>query len=500
MKNSAVRLTFLGGVNEVGGNKILLEDFNYNVKILLDFGINIKDYNDQYDRNEAPNSIKELVKLGLLPEAEKLSINNLYTNFKANEDQDCNDLETNLDGIFITHPHKDHFFGLSFVNRNIPIYTGVFTKKIISAYYKCSKNSITNNYGGLNWKLFRTGDILNIRGLEIIPVHVDHSIPAAYGFIIKTSNGIVVYTGDFRMHGPLAAMTQDFLNEIKNTLKMPHQQENNKGEIQNPHESKIKLLICEGTHIHKGAIESENNVEQNLEQLFTKHPFDFLLVKFDRLDWDRFRTFSSIAKKFGWKFIITEKDAYFYYLLNKDEIYESMKNPNITADDHILILTKGTVKYRWQEKIRQAIYKEEKGHRLIRYNEIKELESGFFFYVTSLRKDIIERFNPHFKGAFISSSIDPYTEEYIDNNRTLSRYFRKIGIPSYRVHASGHAMPHHLINFIQSVNPDFLIPVHSDQPHFFKTFFKNSEINVIIPNKNDRFELQSSKVNGGGIS
>ncbi len=121
MKNSAVRLTFLGGVNEVGGNKILLEDFKYNVKILLDFGINIKDFNDQYERYEVPNSIKELVKLGLLPEAEKLSIDNLYTDFKANEDQECNDLETNLDGIFVSHPHKDHFFGLSFVNRNIPI-------------------------------------------------------------------------------------------------------------------------------------------------------------------------------------------------------------------------------------------------------------------------------------------------------------------------------------------------------------------------------------------
>ena len=37
MKNSAVRLTFLGGVNEVGGNRILIEDFNYDVKIFLDF-------------------------------------------------------------------------------------------------------------------------------------------------------------------------------------------------------------------------------------------------------------------------------------------------------------------------------------------------------------------------------------------------------------------------------------------------------------------------------
>ncbi|GAG87995.1 unnamed protein product, partial [marine sediment metagenome] len=33
MKLSDVRLTFLGGVNEVGGNKILLEDFNYDVKL-----------------------------------------------------------------------------------------------------------------------------------------------------------------------------------------------------------------------------------------------------------------------------------------------------------------------------------------------------------------------------------------------------------------------------------------------------------------------------------
>ncbi len=92
-----------------------------------------------------------------------------------------------------------------------------------------------------------------------------------------------------------------------------------------------------------------------------------------------------------------------------------------------------------------------------------------FFYITSLQKNIIEKINPNFKGAFISSSVDPYTEEYIDNNRTLTRYFRQHGIPSYRAHASGHAMPHHLINFINSVNPKYLIPVHTEHPHFFKS-------------------------------
>ena len=472
MKNSAVRLTFLGGVNEVGGNKILLEDFNYDVKIFLDFGINIKNFNENFEKYEEPSSVKDLIKLGLLPNTEHLSIENLYTNYEDSKSRDYIDLITNVDGILISHPHKDHFYGLSFINRNIPIYTGVFTKKIISAYYKCSKVSISNNYGGLEWNLFRTGDVLNIKGLKIIPVHVDHSIPAAYGFIIKTSKYNIVYTGDFRMHGPLSAMTRDFLREIISKSL-----------------DKIDILICEGTHIHRGAVESENNVEKNIELLFLENPFDFFLVKYDRLDWDRFRTFSLIAKKHGWKFIITEKDAYFYHLMNKDEIYESMKDPNIIDDDHILILSHGNARYRWQEKIRQALHKEKKGFRFINYNEIKELKSQFFLYITSVQKDIIEKINSNLKGAFISSSIDPYTEEYIDNNRTLTHYFRRHGIPSYRVHASGHAMPHHLINFINSVNPKYLIPVHTEYPHFFKTFFKNSEIEVLVPNKNDKIDL-----------
>ncbi|MCK4384447.1 MAG: hypothetical protein KAW66_14195, partial [Candidatus Lokiarchaeota archaeon] len=101
----------------------------------------------------------------------------------------------------------------------------------------------------------------------------------------------------------------------------------------------------------------------------------------------------------------------------------------------------------------------------------------------------IEKINPNLRGAFISSSIDPYTEEYIDNNRTLTRYFRKRGIPSYKVHASGHAMPHHLINFINSVNPKYLIPVHTEHTHFFKTLFNDSDIEVLVLEKNDRFDL-----------
>ncbi|KKN16991.1 hypothetical protein LCGC14_0970290, partial [marine sediment metagenome] len=319
MEKKTVRLTLLGGVNEVGGNTILLEDYSYNVKIFIDFGLRIKKYYNEYERGQSPSSVDEILRTNLLPDENQIPINNLYTKEFREAEQNKEtvqrnntrhvdkDYPSNLDGILISHPHKDHYFGLSFVNRTIPIYTGVVTKRIIRAFCKSAKDSISNNFNGLNWQTFRTGDIIDIKGMKIVPFHVDHSVPGAYGFIIYSSAGPVVYTGDFRRHGPLSNMTEEFLNEIKT-----HGTILTKGETDKQQKDLIsegtKVLICDGTKIHKGIVESEQRVEENLEKLFANNPFDFILVKYDRIDWDRFRTFSLMAKKYGWKYIITEMD------------------------------------------------------------------------------------------------------------------------------------------------------------------------------------------------
>ena len=60
---------------------------------------------------------------------------------------------------------------------------------------------------------FRTGDKFTIGSMEIEPIHVDHSVPGAYGFIIYTSSGPVVYTADLRLHGTNPKMTEDFINK-----------------------------------------------------------------------------------------------------------------------------------------------------------------------------------------------------------------------------------------------------------------------------------------------
>ncbi len=137
----SVRLTLLGGVNEIGGNIVLLEDFDYNANILIDFGIKIGKCYEQYERGQHPSSIDELKELKLIVNEESLPINNLYTHmwtkFKLKKRSTNNKEEasidqiypSNVDGILISHPYKDHYFGLSFVNRTIPFYIGVVAKK-----------------------------------------------------------------------------------------------------------------------------------------------------------------------------------------------------------------------------------------------------------------------------------------------------------------------------------------------------------------------------------
>ena len=62
---------------------------------------------------------------------------------------------------------------------------------------------------------FRSGKKFKVGSLEVEPIHVDHSVPGAYGFILYTSEGPIAYTGDIRLHGTVPKMTRDFIERVK---------------------------------------------------------------------------------------------------------------------------------------------------------------------------------------------------------------------------------------------------------------------------------------------
>jgi ribonuclease J len=254
-----VNLTFFGGVKEIGGNKTLLEDKD--TKIFLDFGMSFGKRGKFFEEFLTPrtaNGIGDFITMGLIPDLKGVYREGLLTHFGRRAE------EPDIDAVFLSHAHADHANYICFLHRDIPIYCGKTAKHILDAVEESSQRSIENEVCNFKKRplyrcdyrkpptvrkifTFSTGDKIKIGSLEIEPIHVDHSLPGAYGFVIWTSEGPIIYTGDLRMHGYKSEMTDDFINKAK--------------------EAKPVAMITEGTRIGQPRTdESEEKVYVNSKQ------------------------------------------------------------------------------------------------------------------------------------------------------------------------------------------------------------------------------------------
>jgi len=151
------------------------------------------------------------------------------------------------------------------------------------------------------------------------PVHVDHSIPAAYGFLIHTSEGTVVYTGDLRAHGPRKDMTEEFKDKAR--------------------ESEPVAMICEGTRMveeERRKNYSEHQVKTLSGKVVSSTDKIVFVTRYSR-DMDRFRSFYNVAKNNGRKIVISLKTA---HLLNRLVEDKHLDLPDPLKDENILVYYK----------------------------------------------------------------------------------------------------------------------------------------------------------------
>jgi len=104
------------------------------------------------------------------------------------------------------------------------------------------------NWSAANWKPEGAKQKIGDFTVKIWPV--DHSIPGASAFGIKTSEGWIIYTGDLRLHGKNAALTRRFFEEAAKLEPL--------------------ALICEGTHPGKKKPVTEGEVAANCFEVVSK--------------------------------------------------------------------------------------------------------------------------------------------------------------------------------------------------------------------------------------
>src|SRR4030042_5808980 len=127
-----MKLTFYGGINEIGGNKILVEDKN--TRIFLDFGKSYKEagkYFEEFVNPRAVHGIKDYLALDLLPKKEGLYRKDLIEILKEENFAFFDYREPSIDAVLLSHAHLDHSGYISFLDEKIPVFCSRETKILL---------------------------------------------------------------------------------------------------------------------------------------------------------------------------------------------------------------------------------------------------------------------------------------------------------------------------------------------------------------------------------
>ncbi len=418
-----MRIGFFDGVKEIGGNKIIIEDNGE--AILLDFGkrfaVNNTFFND-YLPGRDWNSPYDYVKTGEFPP---------FRNFYKNPlPEDIETLDFDIKAVFFSHAHLDHIGLIDFISDSIPKYMSAYSKEVLAFFNEKGIIGKTENV-----KVF--DEPVQIGNFTVKPIPTDHDIPGSFATEIDTPKGKIFYTGDIYFHGRYPEKSENFLKVAR--------------------DSKPYILISEGTRFGWGFVTSlkEEELKNQIVSLYEQcrgmiigNPYEPHL--------SRITTFYEIAKEREMNFVITLPYA---FILSHYACIDDEKALEILNYSKTFVYKPSRDLKDWEKGFEKRFVTSEDVNR-DQKNTVLLLD----FKSTPELLDI----KPEKGTIYIHSGGEPLASIDPENTKILNNWLNMFAIPYYRIHSPGHAGQPDLFRMAREINPEILLPIHSQIPERFE--------------------------------
>ncbi|MHA1116074.1 MAG: MBL fold metallo-hydrolase [Candidatus Heimdallarchaeaceae archaeon] len=468
-----VSITFYGAINEIGGNKILIEGTE--TRVFLDFGLCFNRYGNYFSPYITPRQglkLKDFIELNLLPDLEGLYRQDFEQRFRESSKEPL------FDGVVLSHPHIDHAGFIPFIRSDIPFYASEGSLAILKAIEQTSQGFyeflklkekfkireskrekgkyVRDKDSSVQREITTFKSSFKIGEFTFHPFSVDHSIVGATAYVIETSEGAVVYTGDIRFHGRKYDLSWKFVEEASKYDPI--------------------LMITEGTRIHEQTTVTELQLEDNLKRII-KEISGLVVASFPVRDFDRMQSFVNAGKENGRELVISTRQAFALDVLEKEKIddvpnldevrvFLPSKSWGIYDNPNYPIEIQMQDYSTWERKIIEK-------SSTITANEIREEQESYILRVEPTELKYLLDINPKIGSRYIRSLTEPVDEEMEIQQQKMDNWLKFFSLYPYKqLHCSGHTSRKELLEMINKINPKKIVPIHTENAKDFMSAFE----------------------------
>jgi ribonuclease J len=307
---------------------------------------------------------------------------------------------------------------------------------------------------------------------------VDHSVLGASAYTIETPQGPIVYSGDIRSHGLHASDSRAFLNSLERRRPW--------------------ILLMEGTQVRAdahgdeafAAATTEQDVERNALAAVERFHGKLVVADFGPRNIERLQSFLAIARRTQRRLVVTPKDAYLLHAMHAADPMVPVPHEQMLVFD-----PPASAEPSGWERFVLDVYDD----YVIHVREVAERQAElilcFSFWDMKHLLDVMPQ-----GGCYIYSSSEAHSEEAeIDMERLHNwisfygletvgfrmepidggkrRKFRMVGEKGF--HASGHMPGREILELVDRIRPEHLIPIHTEGGEAFRKRFEGTGIEIL---------------------